>query len=1056
MLLRSTFLFAFIFVTLSTFSQRSGNWFFGFNAGIRFTPSGIINQPTSAISTDEGCSSLSDTAGNLLFYTDGISVWNRNHVIMVNGAGLLGNSSSSQSSIVVPMPGNDSLYYIFTATLPGLNAYYTYSVIDMKKQGGLGEVVQKNVLIGNRQCSERITAMQHANKTDFWIITNPLNTDSFKVYQLTSIGLSTTPVISKIGRVASSNFGMLKGSPDGKMVIHTVGNFGGFDITQLFRFDNATGVLSNLINVPFSKPYGCAFSPDSRRLYLNNSFPMTGATPPSGSMAQFTVAVYDSAAIANSKYLFPLSGVGGWGDLSVGPDSIMYIARHSAKRLSSIRRPNDSAAACLFLDTAIVLNGTSHYGLPNFYNNINTPPQINLNIVRLGCLQYQFSFNTNYKGTGTYTWNFGDSYTSADSSPVHTFVRTPADSFLVTFHFVSSDGAVNINVQNWLKLPPKPVVAFTAQTNGCMEQPIALTNSSNSANGGIIYSWDFGDNTFSSLPLPAKRYADSGKYIIRLSANDAYGCLSDTASATVVVNKKAIAKFDIAGPYCTNSGLAITNTSSAWNTTITEWRYDFGNAVISSPAALTSGSYNLQGTYDVKLVLNTAAGCVSDTISRNITVFEKPKTGFITPRSCVTDLSSFSDTSSVGLPSIITKWRWYFDDPAATNDTSLVKNPVYQYTNAANYNLQLIVTTDKGCKDTLSKVFTVNGSQPRASLSFVQNPVCGVDSIQLVNTSTVNFGDLVSLQAIWSNGVTTDLNPVTGKIYRNLYPLFGNPATKTETIKLIVQSGVSCISTIDTFITIKAQPKVQMQPIDDLCSNGGPVVLNHGSEAMGATGTAIYTGNGVNFDAASGNYVFNPNLVAASPQKIIYRFSTAAGCFDTTSRFITLLPKPTVNAGNAQTILSGNQTTLNATAVGAGLSYKWDPVNLVSNDTILKPFAFPARDTLFKLVVTTSDGCVDSSTVFIRVLQPIVAPNAFSPNGDGINDKWNIPNIKTYSRPVLQLFNRWGQLLFQSIGYQTPWDGTSNGKPLPPGTYYYIILPGEGSKPVAGWVQLLR
>jgi gliding motility-associated-like protein len=94
--------------------------------------------------------------------------------------------------------------------------------------------------------------------------------------------------------------------------------------------------------------------------------------------------------------------------------------------------------------------------------------------------------------------------------------------------------------------------------------------------------------------------------------------------------------------------------------------------------------------------------------------------------------------------------------------------------------------------------------------------------------------------------------------------------------------------------------------------------------------------------------------------------------------------------------------------------------------------------------------------VFIRVLQPIVAPNAFSPNGDGINDKWNIPNIKTYSRPVLQLFNRWGQLLFQSIGYQTPWDGTSNGKPLPPGTYYYIILPGEGSKPVAGWVQLLR
>jgi gliding motility-associated-like protein len=703
-----------------------------------------------------------------------------------------------------------------------------------------------------------------------------------------------------------------------------------------------------------------------------------------------------------------------------------------------------------------VLTGISHYGLPNFYNNINVPPQINIKIDRVSCLEYKFSFNTNYNGTGTYTWNFGDGGVSSDSSPVHSFIRTPADSFLVTFHFVSTDGTVNINVQNWLKLPPKPVAAFTAVTNGCIEQPITLTNTSNTANGGIIYSWNFGDNSTAASQLPVKYYIDTGHYSIRLSVSDALGCLSDTVAAPAIVNKKAIARFGIAGPYCTRSGLAISDTSVAWNTTITEWRYDLGNAVVTSAAPLNVANYAVQGAFNVKLVLNTAAGCSSDTVFHNITVNDKPKAGFIMPQSCVTDLSAFTDTSSVASPSVINKWRWYFDDPLVTNDTSLLKNPAYQYSNAANYNMQLVVSTDKGCIDTLSTVFTVNGSQPKAALSFIQNPVCGIDSVQLLNSSTVNFGKLIGLQVIWSNGTTADLNPAAGKIYKNSYGLFGTPATKTEALRLVVQSGLSCYSSLDTFITIKAQPQVQIQPVTALCSNGDPVVLDQGSETMGVAGIESYIGTAVRLDATSGKYMFNPALASSAAEKVTYMFVTPGGCFDSASQVVTLLPKPIVNAGNSQTILFGNQVLLNATASGAGLSYSWNLSQWLNDDSLLKPFAFPPRDTTFILTVTTSDGCTDSSSVYIRVLQPINPPNAFSPNGDGINDKWSIPNIKTYSRPLVQVFNRWGQMLHQSIGYQTPWDGTSNGKPLPPGTYYYIIIAGEGSKPVTGWLQLLR
>jgi gliding motility-associated-like protein len=103
-----------------------------------------------------------------------------------------------------------------------------------------------------------------------------------------------------------------------------------------------------------------------------------------------------------------------------------------------------------------------------------------------------------------------------------------------------------------------------------------------------------------------------------------------------------------------------------------------------------------------------------------------------------------------------------------------------------------------------------------------------------------------------------------------------------------------------------------------------------------------------------------------------------------------------------------------------------------------------------------ADGCTDSASVFVRVLQPVNPPNAFSPNGDGNNDRWMIKNIDTYPNATVQVFTRWGQQVFQSRGYQRPWDGTIDGKVLPIGTYYYIIMPGEGRKAVTGWVQLLR
>ncbi len=1044
-----------VFLCLATQAQRSANWFFGDHAGIRFTATGVINLSGSALKTEEGCATISDTAGNLLFYTDGSTVYNRNHIVMAGGTGLMGNISSSQSSIIVPMPGSDSLYYIFTAAVPSFTARYYYNIVDMSLQGGFGEVIQKNISLSNDMSSERITAIQHRNRRDFWIITNPVGTSVFKAFQLTSSGVQINPSITNIGYVPPTGYGMIKGSPDGQMLVQTASfssnmPFPSSPSTQIFRFDAANGYLFKPISL-FSpqSTYGCAFSPNSEKLYLTSGFPNPSI---GGPLSQFTVSSYDSASINNSFYAFNITTPGGWGDISLGPDSVLYISRCLEKKLSAIKNPNADGPSCTFVDVAVALSGKCIFGLPNFYNNINNPP-FYIDVQQQGCMEFLFSFHTNYQGTGSYSWDFGDGHFSSDSAPVHTYVRNNNDSFLVTFYFRSADMSVKTYLQQWVTLPPKPEAVFTAQTNGCVGNTVAITNNS-TGNGTPVFHWNFGDHTTSSQQNPVKRYADSGTYTIQLSVVDSLGCKSDTAFAIVAVNKKAIAAFILSGDQCENKTLAIADASAAWNTTINEWRYDIGNGWISSTTPLPSTSFSTPGTYEIKLVTVADAGCTSDTAKQSINIYERPVAGFIMPENCVTDLSSFTDTSKAGA-SAITSWEWNFDDLSAAISTSVLQHPSHQYSDARSYNVQLIVASNHGCKDTVVQVFTVNGAAPKAALNFVQDPVCSGDAVVLVNSSSVNFGKLTSLQVDWtSSNVSIDLSPAGGKQYSHHYPVFGMPATSVQPIRLTVQSGASCISVLDTFITLKAHPLLDIQAIAPVCADAAAFILSQGSVINNATGTAQYSGIGVQQNP-SGSYMFFPAQVQGNKALIEYSFTTPGGCTADTVQTINILPKPIVSAGHDQSVLSGKTVQLNGSS--NGVTHQWLPPIWLSDVTSLAPLATPLNDIAYTLVSTSADGCIDSASVQLRVLQSISIPNAFSPNGDGINDSWEIANLSRYPKPTVQVYDRWGRLVFQSTGYARAWKGTSiNNIPLPLGVYYYVIIPGETNERFTGWVMLLK
>ncbi|MFT5752446.1 MAG: hypothetical protein ACI86L_001959, partial [Dokdonia sp.] len=252
--MRNTILMLLLLFSLSTYGQRqASNWYFGNNAGINFNngvPSPLLD---GQIDTVEGCTSISDKeTGQLLFYTEGVTVWNRNHEIMPNGEGLKGSFSSTQSALVIPLPGSTTLYYIFTSDvvrqyqISGSGNGFNYSIVDLSRNGGLGDVIEKNIeLLPNS--SEKLTSVNAANGDDFWVLTHFGN--SFYAYKVTSSGVGPV-VVSTIGPSIDdfNNIrGGIKASPDGsKLAVAHLFFTPVFDgLAYVYDFDSETGIISN-------------------------------------------------------------------------------------------------------------------------------------------------------------------------------------------------------------------------------------------------------------------------------------------------------------------------------------------------------------------------------------------------------------------------------------------------------------------------------------------------------------------------------------------------------------------------------------------------------------------------------------------------------------------------------------------------------------------------------------------------------------------------------------------------------------------------------------------
>ena len=181
------------------------------------------------------------------------------------------------------------------------------------------------------------------------------------------------------------------------------------------------------------------------------------------------------------------------------------------------------------------------------------------------------------------------------------------------------------------------------------------------------------------------------------------------------------------------------------------------------------------------------------------------------------------------------------------------------------------------------------------------------------------------------------------------------------------------------------------------------------------------------------------------------------GCYNKDSVTVNLYPLMGLETIEDTFVIEGYSIRLETTG-GPFEQYRWEPQTGLDNSTVPDPLATPAVPTRYYVFAINSDGCEEVDSVFIDVIENIQGYNAFSPNGDGINDYFEIRNAERFPEMLVEVYNRWGHKLYSSVGYHSGnrWDGTARGKEAPLGTYYFILVPYPGAKPISGNVTIIR
>lgn len=1044
-----------IISTITSSAQGEANiWYFGENAGLDFNSGSPVALTDGQLFTHEGCATISNANGELLFYTDGTTVYNRNHAIMVNGTGLLGHSSSALSATVVPKPGSNHLFYVFTTPEETNPNGFRYSIIDMNLDGGNGAITsEKNILVYTNTL-ECLGVTKHANGVDYWIITHGWNSNSFFAHQLSSSGLSFTPVVSDIGINVSGSpidaISTIKVSQSGSKLVFASKK----DIAQLFDFDNMTGVLSNELTLitHASGLYSSAFSPDESFLYITHSNP--------GKILQFNL---NASNIPSSQITIHTGDTPG--QMQVGPDNKIYIAFLFKTEIGVIHNPNELGLNCNFVLDGVDLAGKrSRMGLPSFNQSFFFTPSITVSSV---CEQESsvFSFSSNQTVLSV-VWNFGDGNTSNEMNPVHTYSSAGTYSVSVT---VTTPNGVGTNSRN-LVIFPKPVLTNSTVTlKQCDDDNDGFSAFNLSEAHGLMVastenlSFSFFEslvdaqnntNPIANFTAYVNQTVSTDQVFVRVSNEQ--DCFS-VATLNLVISTTLIpASFQRDFTVCDDlssgsiqDGIATFDFSSI-TPEISAFYPPGQQLVISYYENLADALAEQNAIVDISNHSNTASPNVQNIYIRvdslldneclglghHITLFVEalPIIPSLNFTSCDDDQDGFVnfDVSSLetilleGLPNVaLTFWN---------EDGSFLPSPLSNpfFTNSQNVLVRATNITTNACFFETTIAFTVDDLPEVFPIPTQLTTFCDDETDPLMQNGLFAF-DTSSFQDILvgnQTNVTVNYYNEAGQILASPLP---NPlisGTQNITVILSNTTNSNCSTTATIPLRVHPTPRIELFDDELICSDNPSFTRILDAGFVNQASTAQFTFQWF----LNGNTIVNQtseSLTVNEEGVYTVEVTHPNGCSKT--RTITVNASNLATIDEVQVVDFSNENSVTIMVSGLG-----NYVYSLDNENFQESNFFPNLETgIYTVYVKDLLGCGTKS----KIINVLGAPNFFTPNGDGHHDFWN---IKGASRPLsskikIAIFDRFGKLLVSINPLTQGWDGTFQGQAMPSTDYWYVI-----------------
>ncbi|NCX95133.1 MAG: gliding motility-associated C-terminal domain-containing protein [Chitinophagia bacterium] len=1102
-------------------APENRNWTFGNRAGVRFAP-GSTSTFTSSISTSEGCASVSDAAGNLLFYTDGRKVWDRSHAVMPSGSSIASftTSSSSQGALIVPVVGSSTQYYVFSLENVGFSGggfcHLVYCRVDMSLAGGMGDVVSSTIGTAlNSDLGEKMCAIA-GSSCNVWVMVHHIDSNIFFAYNITSAGLSTTPVRSIIGSFTSSSsrgygaygIGVMKGSPDrSKIVTQTYNPSAGYKGTQLFDFDPATGIVSNCrVLDSTSDCYGADFSPNSRYLYSDEA-------AGSARIIQYDVSGSTAAAIRATRYTVATGS--GYPQINLAPDSTIYMIGISGTGfLDRIRNPDVGGSGCNFVSHAITLaSGTNGiFGLPNMVVKVLPSDTTFYRHDTVACVPIRGSINiSSHLFDSAYTW-FDGGYTtrtrsitaagtyicmssSGCSSNIDSIVVSPNIPTLAT---VRHDSVICL-FTGPITLPARSGYPFRVWDNGtsgttrgitgtgvyycrvydsCLNavvdtfnviylSPDTTINRSHDSSvcitrGSLVlnappyaytrYSWSNGGTGASTV------VTTSGTYFVRSTI----GCHVDVDTFHVTFIPQPVVNLGNDTAFCIGSSITLRARQPAgysllWNTgastdslwvgaSDTYWLRVSNGCVVTdtihvlvSPfpvVDLGSDSFNCDGrAYTLQssvpytsptYLWNTGASTPSITVTATGTYWVRVSVAGCASADTTHVTIIYDTINLINRDTTVCKGSVLllaaYINPVATCQwlpTAGIRNSTYAVTSirpdtSATYVLHVYIT---GCPE-ISDSFRLNVDPLPNVVLGGNRRTCEFDTLHLRPYVTPSWYSRYRYD--WTPGTYLDDSTVANVIY--------TPGLTTKYI-LKVSTDAGCVG-YDSLVVNAGRGNFS-NPIPDVS------VCPHDSVKLTASGGSTYRWLPNRY--VDDSTAASPWIRAITTTRYMVIATSTEGCTDTQTVKVTVYPAAVVSIPDTVHLYAGESYSINT--VSNCSYFTWFPAVGLDNPTAPNPTLLPVTiGGTYTVTATTDKGCkaVDSIAFIVDPHALFTVPNAFTP-GNIINNRFKLLRRGDGVLQHFRIFNRWGNVVFETQNIDEGWDGMYNGEPQPFGVYIYEI-----------------